>query len=103
MKKQIITLTLILSTSLMAQSDWQTQKVELMKCLEKAETKEDLRLCKPKNRGKSLEEVKAKILEKINQRIEKLDGSKTCVKNAKTKEELRICKPRKGQKGRKGQ
>jgi len=96
MKKQIIIASLILglgTTSLMAKGEG-----SFMKCVDKAETKAEFQECKKnlksKMGGKSIEEMKTHILEKISKREKGLNAAKECVKKAQTKKELKECRPK---------
>jgi len=98
MKKILLTSGLILvmgTTSLMAEGG----KGSFHKCVDNAETKAEFQECKKmlkggKFKGKSLEEMKKYILEKISKREEKLEKAKQCIQNATTKEALKECKPK---------
>lgn len=45
--------------------------------------------------GKSLEDIKTRILESLTKRISELEEAKTCIKSANSKEDLKACKPEK--------
>jgi hypothetical protein len=45
-------------------------------------------------KNKSVDEVKAIILSKIDSRIKDLNEGRTCVQNATTKEDLKACRPK---------
>lgn len=48
-----------------------------------------------KRQGKSIEEIKSKILSKLENRITKLNKAKSCISSASTKQELKSCRPEK--------
>jgi len=47
-----------------------------------------------KMKNMSFSEMKTKILSKINNRLGKLEKSKSCVENAQSKKELKSCRPK---------